>query len=79
MTIDPHGNIWVLPHLSRDVVPQGRAAFDVFDDEGRYLGRATSDVQFDRMVFHGDYVYGVTRDEFDVPYLVRARVLKPAT
>ena len=80
MTIDPHGNIWVLPHLSRDVVPQGRAAFDVFDDEGRYLGRVTSDVRFDQMmIFRGDYVYGVTRDEFDVPYLVRARVVKPAT
>ena len=79
MTVDPQGNMWVLPHVSRDVVPEDRAAFDIFDDEGRYLGRATSDVQFDRMVFHGDYVYGVTRDEFDVPYLVRARVLKPAT
>ena len=54
--------------------------FDVFDPEGRYLGEV-------RMLFllstspapviRDGMIYGTVRDELDVPYVVRARVVRP--
>ncbi|HWV56962.1 MAG TPA: 6-bladed beta-propeller [Longimicrobiales bacterium] len=53
-------------------------AFDVFDPEGRYLGRMESDIAFTTFralpVFRGDTVWGVTADEHGVDYVVRGRI-----
>ncbi len=74
---DDEGNIWVLPVT----VPaeEGRVV-DIFDPEGRYMGRIQLPFQLSTNpppVFRDGYVYAVTEDELEVPYVVRARIEKP--
>ncbi len=69
--VDHSGNLWVRP-----VVPEALRlrVFDVFDPEGRYLGRAISAVPIQSSplpTFTADAVYGVSVDELEVPYVVR--------
>lgn len=74
---DPEGNLWARPFLSGDSTGH---AFDVFDEEGRYLGRVRSPVQLRRWpdpVVRDGRLYGVTVDELDVPYVVRLRIEMP--
>ena len=74
---DDEGNIWVLPVTSR--AEEGRVV-DIFDPEGRYLGRIQLPFQLSTNpppVFRDGYVYAVTEDELEVPYIVRARIEKP--
>jgi len=77
------GNVYVVPVT--DEFGSGylstSGALDVFDPDGRYLGRldlpeglATSNPE---PVFRGDHVLGVVRDELDVPYVVRYRLAPP--
>ncbi len=52
---------------------------DVFDPEGRYLGRMTSPVRLDWMVppkITNDNLLGVARDNLDVSYVVRLRIVR---
>lgn len=52
-------------------------AFDVFEDDGTYLGRVTTPLSFSRYPtprFDGDRVWAVTRDELGVQRVVRFRV-----
>lgn len=59
-------------------VQEGRL-IDVFDPEGRYLGRITSPVRLDWMVppeITEDYLLGVALDELDVRYVVRLRLTR---
>lgn len=54
--------------------------FDVFAPDGRYLGPVRPDLRlerFPRPVIRGDTVWAVTRDELDVPYVVRLRLVPP--
>lgn len=72
--VAPDGHLWLRP-----AVPEGHvgAAFDLFDPEGRYLGRAGLASGLDRTpppVVRGDALYGVRRDSLDVPYVVRVRI-----
>lgn len=51
---------------------------DVFNGDGVYLGRLTAPVALDWMIplrITSSHILGVTRDELDVPYVVRLRVL----
>jgi hypothetical protein len=72
---DVRGFLWVEPIMA-DTARQGRA-LDVFDPDGRYLGRV--DLPFRLSAYpaptfaHGK-IYGVTRDEMQVPYMVVAEV-----
>lgn len=53
-------------------------AFDVFDREGRYLGPVDPPEGFQiepEPVVRGDHVWAVTRDELDVPRIVRFRIV----
>jgi hypothetical protein len=52
--------------------------WEVFDSEGRFLGVVTMPPRFTPHVFRGNKLYGVLRDEFDVPYVVRLGVENPA-
>ena len=55
--------------------------FDVFDPDGRYLGRIDFPFALSRSprpILRGNLIYGVTQDELEVPYLVRARVVGPS-
>jgi sugar lactone lactonase YvrE len=75
--LDDEGNIWVLPITS--IAEQGRL-LEVFDPEGRYLGQvelAFPRATFPRPVFRDGFLYAVTEDELEVPYIVRARIEKP--
>ncbi len=49
--------------------------WDVFDSEGHYLGVVTMPRMFTPKMFRGDKIYGVWRDEFDVQYVVRLRIV----
>jgi sugar lactone lactonase YvrE len=71
---DDRGWLWVRPAL-----PAGerRAAFDVFDPQGRYGGRVTLPVEVpDEMplVVRGDRIYAVTLAEAGYPQVVRLRI-----
>lgn len=52
----------------------GSNRWDVFDPEGRYLGEMTMPEKFQPVLFRGDAIYGIQRDEFDVQSVVRFRV-----
>lgn len=72
-TTDDAGNLWVIATGESDA-PQ---VWDVFDPEGRYLGAVTTDLRFGlypRPVFRDGFLYAVTTDELEVPYVVRARI-----
>ncbi|MGH9896199.1 MAG: hypothetical protein ACREA0_30245, partial [bacterium] len=70
---DDRGHLWVAPVVKRE---QGRG-FDVFDPEGRFLGRVRSGFRLllrPAPTIRGDLLYAVTEDESGIPYLVRARI-----
>lgn len=49
--------------------------WDVFDAEGRFLGVVTLPQLFTAKLFRGDKIYGVWRDELEVQYVVRLRIV----
>jgi hypothetical protein len=83
----PNGTTWVqhfrpLSDLSEEELASivGRANFggpnwDVFDAQGRYLGVVTMPEDFTPKLFRGDKIYGIWRDELDVQYVLRLRVV----
>lgn len=72
--LDDDGNLWVDPVTVRQ---DDNRVFDVFDSRGRYLGGARSDFSIvGTPVFRGDWLYAVTQDENDVPFVVRARIVR---
>lgn len=74
---DDEGNLWVaLTRATSDELP----AYDVFDPFGRFLGTVSIPFRLrpDPMpIVRDGALYGVAYDELDVPYIVRARLLKP--
>jgi hypothetical protein len=83
----PNGTIWVqhiqpLSELSEGALAAitGRGGFggpdwDVFDAQGRFLGVVTMPRDFTPKLFRGDKIYGVWRDELDVQYVLRLRIV----
>jgi hypothetical protein len=70
---DEEGNLWVaLMDGSGEAI-----SFDVFDPEGRYLGVVRAPVQpmLDPVVRDGA-MYMIVRDELEVSYVVRLRIVK---
>jgi len=53
----------------------GAPDWDVFDAAGRYLGVITMPRRFSPRTIRGDRIYGVWRDDLDVQYVVRLRVV----
>lgn len=77
--LDDAGNVWVMPVTETE--DRGRI-FDIFDVEGRYLGRLRVPfvVQtYPRPIIRRNTLYAVTLDDLDVPYVVRADVRAPGT
>lgn len=72
---DSEGNLWVRVPPG----PDGGSAWDVFDTDHRYLGRVETSVELIELVetIADDVLFGVTKDEFDVNYVVRLRIDKP--
>lgn len=54
----------------------GAPEWDVFDADGKYLGVVTMPRRFSPRLFRGDHVYGVWRDELDVQYVLRLKVVQ---
>jgi hypothetical protein len=48
--------------------------WDVFEPDGRYVGRVVAPRQFGAYVMRGNDVWGVLRDEDDVPAIVKMRI-----
>jgi sugar lactone lactonase YvrE len=71
---DDVGRMWVSPVTDEE--DTGRI-WDVFDPDGRYLGQITLPftlVRYPIPLFRDGMIYGVTEDELEVPYVVRARI-----
>ena len=54
------------------------AVFDVFEGDGTYLGVVRTPPDFrvsPKPVTRGDHVWAITRDELDVPTIVRFRIV----
>ncbi len=82
----PNGSVWV-QHL---VVPRelsdeeienfnpqlgmGSPNWDVFDDQGRFLGTLAMPDKYQPMRFVGENIYGIWRDDLDVQYVVKLRI-----
>jgi hypothetical protein len=70
---DDRGNLWV---AATSTEARWRK-FDIFDTEGRYLGRIDSPVVIEQTpLFRGDVFYVISRDSMDVPFVVRGRVIR---
>jgi hypothetical protein len=72
------GSMWV-SLVTQDRKNQGRE-FDVFDPEGRYLGGVGLPFAlhlYPIPIIRDGFIYGVTEDELEVPFVVRARIVKP--
>ena len=54
---------------------QGASEWDVFDAQGRFFGTISMPRRFAPRIFRGDKIYGVWRDELDVQYVVRLRIV----
>lgn len=54
----------------------GAPDWDVFDAEGRYLGVVTVPDRFSPRLFRGDHIYGIWRDELDVQYVLRMKIVQ---
>ena len=48
----------------------------VLDSEGSPLARALTPVDLDVRLINGDMIWGVERDELDVEYIVRYRLMR---
>jgi hypothetical protein len=75
---DDEENVWVIPVTERG---RERRVAHVFDPEGRFLGEVSFPFRLSGQpypVFRDGFMYAVTTDELEVPYVVRARVVKGA-
>ena len=75
--IDDAGYLWVQMNAENE---KEARLFDVFDPAGRYLGEvlAPFPVDFNHApIFRDGYMYAVTEDGLEVPFVVRARIARP--
>jgi hypothetical protein len=83
----PRGTLWVqhyrsVGNMSEEELENynlleesGAPDWDVFNSEGRLLGRVTMPDRFAPRVFQDENIYGVWRDELDVQYVMRLRIV----
>ena len=58
-----------------DLEDFGAPDWDVFDAQGRYLGVVEMPQGFTPKLFREDKIFGVWRDELDVQYVLRLRIV----
>ena len=66
-----HPNVFV----GNPRIAVGAPDWDVFDAEGRFLGVVTLPSRFEPVEFKGNFIYGVLRDDLDVEYVMRLRIV----
>jgi hypothetical protein len=78
---DPDGRLWIGVHDRRRFLEEGTLAgngwanaLDVFEKDGRYLGRLALPAGFRLTAVSRNTLYGVWSDELDVPFARRYRV-----
>jgi hypothetical protein len=73
---DDEGNVWVVRVTTAE---DEWKVVDVFDSTGRYLGEVRLPFRLSRPypVIRGSTIWAVVIDEMEVPYVVRARIVKP--
>lgn len=83
----PQGTFWVQHYRSvgdmsdeelenyNVIEESGAPDWDVFNPDGRLLGRVTMPDRFAPRVFKDEKIYGVWRDELDVQYVMRLRIV----
>ena len=86
--VSPEGTLWVQrTQMPSELSEQESASFDptggwgarqwdVFDSDGRYLGEVELPNRFEMMALRTDYALGVWRDDLDVQYVKRLRILR---
>lgn len=75
--LDDEDHIWVARTTTQGAVDQ---PFDIFNPTGQYLGTVVAPFRLSSspIPFVRDgALYGVVRDDLDVPYVVRARIVRP--
>jgi hypothetical protein len=82
------GSLWVQPIRPPGDLPDeemarynfaedfGDFGWEVFDREGRFMGVVTMPYRFQPRTFLGDKIYGVWRDDLDVQYVLRLKVVE---
>jgi hypothetical protein len=82
VTTGPHGTIWVqqmrIPERATagdeivyDVRQRGAPNWDIFDQEGRFLGVVQLPAGFRFVTFRDTALYGIARDSLGVSYIER--------
>lgn len=77
--VDDDGNLWVRIVEAHDVTD---TAFDVFDPEGRYLGRVRMTIKiaaYPLARITRNAIHAVVIGDMDEPQVVRLRIVKPAS
>ena len=72
---DDDGRLWVVANTAH---ADSIRTLDAYDSDGRWLGTLatqTSIAPFPHPVIRGDTLWAVARDELDVPYVVRGRLI----
>jgi hypothetical protein len=83
---EPDGGLWIGVHDPDlfAIEPEGPIsgwtnALDVFDSDGRYLGRIPLPGGFTLRVVTEDALYGIWEDDLEVPFARRYRLVRPAS
>jgi hypothetical protein len=83
--VGPDGSLWLQRIMTAEGVVEGGALdfqnlgsddWFVFDPGGRYLGEFTMPHHFQPLRMIDDVLWGVQRDEFDVPAVVGYRIVE---
>jgi hypothetical protein len=74
--VDALGYVWVQPVT---VAAEENLRLDVFDPDGRYLGRVAlpGPIAYARPLIQDGVIYAVTENDLEVPFVVRWRIEKP--
>jgi hypothetical protein len=75
LDVDDRAQLW-----ARKTTPSGTPpTFDVYDANGRLVATVTTTLRLNSYLpiyFRAEYAYGVVQDADDVPYVVRARIVR---
>ncbi len=71
--VDPSGRVWLAEYKA---IANTASTWMVFSPDGHLLGRVEVPTGLQVREIGDDYLLGVHRDEFDVPYVLRFRLVK---